>query len=563
MASLVQTPAPAPAAPQDPRRNLRWAVAGLAASVIIYAVLAFWLADTKAPWCDEGQYANSSYDLAFHGRMSTSVVEPSGYYLNAYFRGAQQRTYFNVPIQLIALAGWFRVFGASAFSARAYSICWGIVTLPILFYILWLLFPDPRVAALGALLTSIDFIFLWSTADARMEAAANALALGSLAAYLHFREKDFPKAVLYSQLLGAAAVFTHPNAALVVLMMAVLAWRFDRQKIRSCGWRDLAVAAAPYLILGFFWSLYILQSPADFRAQFMANLSGHNGERFTKILHPDMAVLSEIDRHLGAYFIGGLWGQVMQNWMILVPLLYLPAIIWLMLRSGGKDERLNIFATYTVAMMLGMTFLNGFKGYFYLVYVVPLYNAVLGLWLLRLWSRSVSTKLVGTVIAACFVTMQLGISVAHIRADEYHRDYLPAIRELARDRAEGKTILGTAALGFGLGFSGLKDDARLGMYSGLTPDVLVLDRAYRLYANFYAAEEPAVFDHIVTLLSSKYRLASQHGSFWIFERRPDADARPWVDTSKLENIDKVRRAQDLFRLIFKASKMRDPVESSL
>jgi hypothetical protein len=562
MALSLETPVATPAG----TGSRWWWAAPLIGSVIVYLVLSLLLAHTKAPWCDEGQYANSSYDLAFRGRMATSVVEPSGYYLNAYFRGAQQRTYFNVPIQLVALAGWFRAFGASAFSARVYSICWGVITLPVLFYILQRLFPDRRVAALATLLTAMDFIFLWSTADARMEAAANALALCSLATYLLFREEDFLKAVLYSQILGAAAVFTHPNAALVVLAMALLAWRFDRQRVRTCGWRGLVLAVSPYLLLGFMWSLYILQSPADFRAQFLANAAGHNSERFTKILHPDMAILSEIDRHLGAYCIGGVWGQVMKNWMVLVPLLYIPAMIWFLLNSRRQEERQDIFSTYTVAMALGMTFLNGFKGYFYLIYVVPLYNTVLTLWLLRLWGRSVGTKCVAATVALTFVALQLAISIVHIRADEYHRDYEPTVRELTLDRMEGKSIVGTAALGFGLDFSGFSDDARLGTYSGLSPDVLVMDRAYRMYAGYYAAEEPAVFEHILTLLSKRYRLTAQHGQFWVFERvRPEADGKlvPWIDVAKIETVEKGKRAEQLFRLIFSTCKMRDPAGSSL
>ena len=88
---------------------------------------------------------------------------------------------------------------------------------PVLFYILQRLFPDRRVAPLATLLTAIDFIFLWGTADARMDAPASALALCSVSAYLYFREKDYQKAVAASKVLGACAVFTHPNSALVIL----------------------------------------------------------------------------------------------------------------------------------------------------------------------------------------------------------------------------------------------------------------------------------------------------------------------------------------------------------
>ena len=114
-----------------------------------------------------------------------------------------------------------------------------------------------------------------------------------------------------------------------------------------------------------------------------------------------------------------------------------------------------------------MTFLNGFKQFFYLMYIIPIYDAILAAWLLNLWARSKEGKWAASMIALLFAGLQLSISIQHIRADEYHRDYEPTVRELELDRAEGKRIAGTAALGFGMEFSGFKDDARLGMYSGL------------------------------------------------------------------------------------------------
>jgi 4-amino-4-deoxy-L-arabinose transferase-like glycosyltransferase len=562
MTSAVENPA---AARVDPRN--RWpSVAPLLVAVVIYLVLAVWLARTKAPWCDEGQYANSSYDLAFRGHLSTSVVEPSGYYVNAYFRGAQQRTYFTVPIQLVALAGFFRAFGASAFSARLYSILWGVITLLILFYIVQRVFPGPWLAPLATLLTAVDFVFLWSTADARMDAAASALGLASLAAYLHLREKHLDKAVAGSQALGACAVFTHPNSVLVVLALAVMACCFDRERLGIRCWRYLALTVLPYLFLGLLWSLYILQSPKDFAAQFVANAAGHNSERFRTLIDPGIAIGKEIDRHLSAYCIGGLWGGVMPGFEVLIPLLYLAALVWFLSGWRGHTPSVRMLFAYAVAMILGTTFLDGFKGYFYLIYLTPLYTAVLAAWLGNLWSRSAQGKCAAAAIALAFLALQLATSIQHIRADEYHRDYEPTVRELERDRAQGKTIVGTAALGFGLGFSGFKDDARLGKYSGLTPDVLVMDRSYRDYAGFYAAEEPAVFDHIVTLLSEDYRLSAQHGSLWIFERAQTSlyhNVVPRIDAGEMKTVESRKRAAYFFRIIFSAYKMRDLQESSL
>src|ERR1700734_4329217 len=107
----------------------RWWAAPLLLAIVIYLVLSLWLAHTKAPWCDEGWFANPAYNLAFHGNLGSNVLEPSGFYLNAYFRGVQERTYYVLPSHLLALAGWIRAFGLSVVSARVYSICWGVLTL--------------------------------------------------------------------------------------------------------------------------------------------------------------------------------------------------------------------------------------------------------------------------------------------------------------------------------------------------------------------------------------------------------------------------------------------------
>jgi hypothetical protein len=78
-----------------------WWTAQLLLAVLAYLVLALWLAHmahTKAPWYDEGQYTNSAYDLAFHGRMGSNVVEPSGVHLNVYYRESRSGPTLSYPI---------------------------------------------------------------------------------------------------------------------------------------------------------------------------------------------------------------------------------------------------------------------------------------------------------------------------------------------------------------------------------------------------------------------------------------------------------------------------------
>jgi hypothetical protein len=538
MVSAIEKPAGAQAASRN-----RWWVPPLLLAVVIYLVLALCLARTKAAWCDEGWFANPAYNLAFHGNLGMSVLEPSGFHLNAYFRGIQQRTYLFPPNHMVALAGWFRLFGVGVFSMRLYSICWSGISLVVLFYLFSKFFPDRRIAVLGTLFTAVDFVFLWSSADGRTEASANALALLAVAAYLYFRDKNFRAAVIYSQIFGAAGVFIHPNAAVVIIALGVMAWRFDRGRFR---WQYLFIACAPYLFFALLWGWYILQSPGDFLAQFLVHAAGRQSERVRGLFRPDIAIGLELVRHLTAYYLGGLWAARMKDWMMLIPFLYISATVWFLRWNRRPERQIGMFVTYAVTLLAAMTFLNGFKGYFYLIYLVPIYNAILVACLLRLWDRNPGIRWLPASVGLAFVAMQLSMSILHIRADEYHRDYEPAIQDLARYRAEGKSIIGTSALGFGMGFQGFKDDLRLGMYSGLDPDVLVIDRSYRFFGKYLEHDEPAVFTHITTMLSTNYRLVAQHGSFWVFERAhrdEDGKLRPWIEPRRVAEAFETRRDQ--------------------
>jgi dolichyl-phosphate-mannose-protein mannosyltransferase len=528
----------------------------IAVAIAIFLALGLALAFVKAPWCDEAWFVNPAYNLAFRGHLANNVLDPTGCFLNAYLRGVQQRTYIYVPNHLVGLAAWLRIVGFSAFKARAYSIGWSALGLIMLYSILRRFFADRRVAQLASLLLAIDFIFLWSSADGRPEAVTNALMLCSLFAYLSFRERDFSKAVLFSQVLAAAAAFAHPNALFLVLSMLVLVGFFDRKRLRL---PHLLLAGAPYIVFACLWGIYILQSPGDFVAQFFPNV-GYS-DRWRGLIRPDVVIADEIHRHMAAYSLDGLWPGMMNIWMLLIPFGYLGALISLFGVRTRTAERERMFTVFAGALILTMTLLNGFKGYFYLIYLVPLYDAALAVWLLRLWRRGGHGKFAAGVLAASFAAIQLTTSFQHIRADEFHKDFEPAIRDVMKSRAAGKSIVGTSALGFGMAFSGFTDDAREGKYSGLAPDVLVIDRSYRLFASIFEEKEPKVFTHIVDTLTSHYYLASRHGSFWIFERIPEGSVPPTLSKRAID-LGKRDKAEHLFDALLAQSEQGKLASSS-
>ena len=286
-------------------------------------------------------------------------------------------------------------------------------------------------------------------------------------------------------------------------MLAVLIWRFDQERLRK---QHILLAAAPYVFFGILWSFYIAQSPRDFSAQFFANAAGRDGSRLMVILQPWLAVWYEFLRHVATYVLSNLWSGSVNQAFILVPLFYFASLFAFFLNRKTYSPNVTTFLFCVLIMLLAMTFLNGFKAPMYLIYILPLYNAVLAFELLSLW-RSGPIKKFAAVAAGClFVAVQVSASIEHLQADEYHRYYEPTIALLKQEQSAGRTIVGTAALGFGLGFHGFEDDWRLGKYSHLDPDVIAVDRAYRGFAKAFEEKEPGVFSHIVSILTTRYRL---------------------------------------------------------
>ena len=153
------------------------------------------IALTKAPWCDEGWFANPAYNLANHGMMGTTVLEPTGHYLDANLKGIQERTYVVVPLQLVMMAGWFKIFGFSLLAMRANGILWGLIALASLYVVVRKLSHSSTIALAAVIITALDFTFLWGAADGRMDTMSMALGMSAQAAYLALRKRKFQLAI--------------------------------------------------------------------------------------------------------------------------------------------------------------------------------------------------------------------------------------------------------------------------------------------------------------------------------------------------------------------------------
>jgi 4-amino-4-deoxy-L-arabinose transferase-like glycosyltransferase len=488
-----------------------WAIAIVVIAIATYLALAAGIAWTKAPWCDEGWFACPAYNLAFKGHLGTNVQEPSGHFLNAYLTGVQKHTYLNPPGHFVLMAGWFRIVGFSAFTMRLYSMLWSTITLVTLYAFVRRFAGQPAACAAVAL-TSIDFLFLWGSADGRTDAATGTLILAAITAYMFLRERSLSLAIAASQSLCALGWIIHPITFLGTLTVAVLAIAYDRRRLK---WTHLIPAAIPYIAAFGLWGIYIAQSPSDFITQFSANAAGRNAARFSRILQPWIAVYELIVLYTAAYLSGTLWTVTMNPWMIFVLAFYLAAIIYVW---RNRTEQTRVFRIAITTIVIAVTFLVGYKSQSYMVMFVPLHNALLAMMLIAAWRRGTHTKAVSVLVAATFAVVQLTTYVQHVRVDERHTGYRSAMDDLAAYRASGKSVTATTAAGVELGFDGFIDDARYGFYSKRTADVLLVERSYRRWIQLFETEEPQVFAHAVKTLTHDYTLTRRYGDFWIFER---------------------------------------------
>ena len=232
----------------------------IAIIVLVFVALVFMCVHSNLPWSDEAWFASPALNLVTHGHFGTSVLDPTASFRTNNLTGIREHTYWIMPLYPVAEAVWFGVMGFGLMTARYLSVLWGLVALWAWYRMLQILI-DERTALLAIALLAVDFTFTYSSSAARMDMMAAALGGAGIAGYLIYREKDFARAVLFSQALAAAAGFTHPMAAGYCTGLFALTLYRDWRRIRI---PHVLLAAVPYLAGALGWGLYIMQAPRDF-----------------------------------------------------------------------------------------------------------------------------------------------------------------------------------------------------------------------------------------------------------------------------------------------------------
>ena len=491
-------------------------VAGSTLIVLVYLGLGLTDVFTRAPWCDEAWFGNPAYNLAYKGFMGTTVLDPaSSTWKSVRLTGIDRHTYWVMPLNPLLNAAGFRVFGFSIFSMRLLSLAWGLIALCAWGAILWKLTGEPLLT-LGSLgLIAVDFHFLLQASDGRMDVMTVALGWSGVAAYLLLRERSFPLAVVVSQGLTAMACFTHPNGALLVLILLATTLYFDRRRIRI---GTAAMAAIPYLAGAASWGLYAAQSPPDFVAQFLGNAA----DRGPTIMTPLAALRLEIShRYLDNFGFAAWSSRAGRLNAIPLGIFLAGAAVCLLVREIRQHPVYRLLILWTVLAVVFMTGFEGLKTHFYLIYLTPLYSVLLAVAVGWIWRRRPRWRIVPAAVLLVFVALQAARTPVAASRNPRRTTYDPAVQYLRARFNRNTFIMGSASLIFALGPDwNILDDFRLGYNSGKRAEVVVIDPHWTDGIEMLQTQQPPIYAFITQLLGTEYREVYNQGGYRILIRQP-------------------------------------------
>ena len=517
MTGTTKTAEVKPASAEAPGRRI---TLGISAAALVFLLLAIGTALTKRPWCDEAWFASPALDLATNGRMGTHLLEPTGSWMAVNNPGANlkridQRTYWVMPLHLLVLAAWFKIFGFSLIVLRLPAMAWALMAMAAWWVMVRRLGGSKEVALLAIFLIGIDSAFVDFGSDGRMDMMCAALGFAGMAAYLALREANFRRAVIVSHTVAALACFTHPNGFLAAASILFLMVYLDRKQF---GWLTLPVAGIPYVVAALGWGMYIIQDPEAFRAQFGANVLG----RTAGLAAPLQGLWDEIRvRYLESHFLPHDAGSL-SFIKVLVLVAYLGAVALAIATPALRRHpgcRLLLYLTGLRFLLMG--FGVSWKGDMYLVNIVPFYGAILAFVLGWLWQFQPRFRWAAAAVFCVVLGVQMIWNLHRIvRYRPYQTKYQPAMAFLKDHIGPRDLVYGSAELGFAFGFYNpqIIDDLWLGRWTGKQPTIIVADK-WRYYRNLISAKQlPAYTDYVTQVMQHYHPIYSQDEGYLIFRK---------------------------------------------
>jgi 4-amino-4-deoxy-L-arabinose transferase-like glycosyltransferase len=400
---------------------------------LLFVGIAMGVILTRSPWWDEGQLADPAHTLAQHGYLGSRIMSGKGHPIIRDFVGYDRYTYWNMPLYLVALAGWIKLTGFSLVSVRLLSVLCGAGLICAGGSLTQRLTGSRLSGTLAALFLATDYTLVLSAVTVRMDIMAAALGFGALAAYAALRETNLRMAALAGGSLAAAACFAHPVGLMHTGGLALLAVFLDRKRLK---WTHVAVAAVPYFVFAALWGLYVAQAPAVFLSQFRAATSYRVGG----FSEPVRAILGDAKWRYVMYFYPDApvarlkVGILLVYWAGIV----LAALMPRLRRARGVMPLLLLSGLYYVELAL----LDRQRFPHYMVHVIAMWALLLAAVCGFVFSgRLLPRPLLSTVLGG-FILLQISGLGIKIWQDPYHHEYLPAVEFIRAHSSPQSLVMG-------------------------------------------------------------------------------------------------------------------------
>ncbi len=460
---------------------------------------------------DEGWFAVAGYNLVFHGKPGTLVIEPRDYR-----EGINRYTYWTAPLYYPLQAIWYMLFGFSLFSMRMLATVFGLVYIFTWYSIAKKLLKDDLIAALAFVLLAVDYIVVTDSSFGTMQIICSAFGASSLAVYLWRREKDLTQAIFFSHILLVLSGLTHFLGLLYFFGLALLTWHLDRSSIRL---KHIFLAVVPYFVGALSWGAYISQEPALFITQFFGNATDTG--RMSGFKNPLEAFYNEIvKRYLKSYGLGAhsvsSSGSVYLKSLILFSYLFGLLGVILVKKIREKPGIKLLLVMWTIFFFI-MTILDGQKLSGYLINIIPFYVIFLAVIIAYFWRRNAFPRWLIALCLSGLLLLQIGGLLLRMRINEYGNSFQPAADFIKINSADDSLIMASAEMAFALGFEGkVIDDHWLGFGTGKKPHFFVVEEVYEDALEGKRIQRPAIYEHVSNTLKNEYELVYDQNHYKIY-----------------------------------------------
>ncbi len=446
-----------------------WPLYVLIAALVTFVVLSLANSVARAPWWDEGLFADVALNFKNFNHFGNNLLAPNGYIP---LPGVHQYTYWQMPLYMLGLGTWLKVVPFSVVTVRLFSMVWGLVYIGAWYAFMRGFRQSRGFSMFVAAMVALDYSVIAASSNGRMEMMCAALGQVALACYVCLRHRSWPVAMIVASWFGAAAFFSHPMGAIPNGFLAILIL-LDWARIR---WWAVAAASVPYFLGIGLCALYASHNLPLYRAQSFAN-SSYRVSTAAQIFHH--LLFDFYQRYLGFYLVN----QYGINKLKIFGLLFgLAGVVALLFRRHLRRLPIaRVLLILTAASYVFLAILDNQTFPIYFVYSLPFLTACGATWFFFEKSGSPGRKLAAVFLAGSLFTTIAGFGDKLYR-NEDKLYYQPAVNAIVKNASPGATIMGGSQLGFALGFDNSRyriiDDRFLGYFSGIVPELYVWDPFY-------------------------------------------------------------------------------------